>query len=126
MRNIGGFLIILILAGCIGNAQMHEDATVLLESIAEQNRSYKEHSFQKVPIYDFSLSTEEELPSEILETLRITNMSQVSPSFTKDHMIKDIEIFHLALKHMYALYEYMGGDRVFLAARDGLIAHPQN
>ncbi|UCZ53455.1 hypothetical protein LGQ02_01245 [Bacillus shivajii] len=126
MKKLGGILLtlMLLLIGCAKNAPLETEALGSLEQINEHNRFYTEHNFDELPdpTYDFSNSDEEELSEETLQTLRL-NHEQSSFPVTTEKMIEDVETFHLALKHMYALYEYMGGDEAFQTARDDVIDH---
>lgn len=116
------FVLFLLIGGCSNTptVELEEEAVHLLEALSKENRFYKEHSFHETNhLYDYSLSADEELTDEIVEQLRISNTK--TPELTKETMIEDVEILHLALKHMYALYEYMGGDEAFEKARDNVI-----
>ncbi|WP_096201735.1 S41 family peptidase [Bacillus sp. FJAT-45350] len=124
LRNLVVGSISLLLVGCSSNPPLNDDALISLELVAEHNRFYTEHSFDELPDprYDFLMNDEDELSEEMIQNLRITN-SNTDSSFTKKQLIEDVEVFHLAMKYMYALYEYMGGDKAFQDARDGLIDH---
>ncbi|KHF39944.1 hypothetical protein LQ50_11630 [Halalkalibacter okhensis] len=92
-----------------------------LAVIAENNRFYTEHSFQEMPdhLYDYSKSKDDELSEEKLSSL--TNSHMRTPYLTREKIIEDVEVLHVTLKHMYALYEYMGGDEAFEKAKEGVI-----
>ncbi|MDT8860376.1 S41 family peptidase [Alkalihalobacillus sp. MEB130] len=123
VRFVGKGILLIMLVGCsqVETKKLDEEAVKSLTAVAEKNRFYSDHLFDEVPnyLYDFSTNREEELPEDLLQTLRITNTT--TPSLTKENMIEDVEVLHLTLKYMYALYEYMGGDEAFETARDEMI-----
>ncbi|MBM7663476.1 hypothetical protein JOC85_004352 [Bacillus mesophilus] len=126
-----GFVIVvlLLIGGCSKYQPLTDEALASLNEVSEQNLYFTESSLhkQKLPLYDYSVTKDTELSRDVLETLRIVNQesSNSSSSFTKKEILEDIEVMHLSLKYMYALYEYMGGDLTFETARDLLVKDVQ-
>ncbi|WP_096155327.1 S41 family peptidase [Bacillus sp. FJAT-45066] len=129
MKNIGIVLLsFIMLIGCVNSVTIDSEAIEVLPKLKENNRHYIEHDFQDIShiLYDYSNSKEEELSDEILQSLRVSNGRPPSNTFTKEQMIEDVETFHITVKYMYPLFEYMGGDESFHKAKTDLIQHIRN